>query len=338
MVCEILLDVINISRTMAISERETSMFAASASFLFVQYTRSRATYQVPTLYTYSSNAHKTICKQLVAKMARNRNGICASIVVRIVQQRRPGIFAAITALSFCFIFNSACVRKTNKTAHEELLAIYHFAPGIHEPAHLSHIMVAEQLVSNDTLVPIDDAHRQGLLHSGAWIAVLDSDGKSLVLTRGPHLVTCPNSYSLLGEHTLGSEQPLHTVRRGIKEELGSAMLKHIGSIQELPDSPVYYFRDYGISNENRIDRQVTYLWLVEMDLPGALLPLKMDDEVADSDWVDGDTLQSWFTEGNRNMLNNGDTGRRICHVTILSLWERVFKEVQKIIKARKSTI
>jgi isopentenyldiphosphate isomerase len=229
------------------------------------------------------------------------------------------------------------VTTKRHTEHQELLTVYDFAEGVTEPTHLTPLDVAKDLVARDKLYSIDDAHRQGLIHCGTWIWISDSEGKVLVLKRGPHLVTCPNSYSLLGEHTLGLEKPEETVRRGIKEELGAAMLRHIKAVELLPASPLYYFRDYGTQNSNRIDRQLTYLWWVEMDRPGAQLPLKLDAEVAHHDWIATETLQSWFKEAHNNLLNTGYSGSRICHETIVTLWEKVFKEVQRI-QATKTTI
>ena len=135
---------------------------------------------------------------------------------------------------------------------------------------------------------------------------------------------------------MGLEKPEETERRGIKEELGAAMLRHIKAVELLPVSPLYSFHDYGTQNSDRIDRQLTYLWWVEMDRPGAQLHLKLDKEVAHHD-NDAETPQSWFKEAHNNLLNTGYSGSRICHETIVTLWEKVFKEVQRI-KATKTTI
>jgi hypothetical protein len=141
---------------------------------------------------------------------------------------------------------------------------------------------------------------------------------------------------LLGEHTLGAETPEQTLRRGISEEIGTQMLKHITRITALPSSPLYYFRDYGPTNGNRIDRQVTYLWYVEMDRPGAQLPLHIDKEVAKHDWIDDATLETWFAEAHTQLTATGSTGSRVCHETVLTLWDLLHAEVQQIKKDQSS--
>ena len=213
---------------------------------------------------------------------------------------------------------------------EELLMVYDFADGIAEPTHLAPINVTEYLVPRSNLYLIDEVHLEGLIHFGAWIWISDSDGKVLVLKRGPHLVTCPNSYGLLGEHTLGRESPSQTWHRAITEELGASMLRYIKSVKLLHEVPLYYYRDYGEHNSNRIDRQLTYLWWIRMDRSGKFLPLKLDSEVSHHDWIDTETLQMWFYEAHENIARSQSAGDRMCHHTILALWETVFKEVQRL--------
>ena len=220
--------------------------------------------------------------------------------------------------------------STSVPEREEFLVVYDFADGITEPAHLAPINVTNDLVPRSNLYLIDEVHLEGLIHFGAWIWISDSEGKVLVLKRGPHLVTCPNSYGLLGEHTLGRENPRQTWRRAITEELGASMLRHIKSVKLLQEVPLYYFRDYGAQNSNRIDRQLTYLWWIKMDRPGTLLPLKLDSEVSHHDWIEAETLQMWFDEAHDNIARSRSVGDRMCHDTIVTLWETVFKEVQRL--------
>lgn len=223
------------------------------------------------------------------------------------------------------IWMCTCVRKQG-----ELLMVYDFAHGIVEPAHLALVNVTKDLVPRSNLYLIDKVHLEGLVHFGAWIWISDSEGKVLVLKRGPHLVTCPNSYGLLGEHTLRGESPQQTWRRAITEELGASMLRYIKSIKLLQEVPLYYFRDYGEHNRNRVDRQLTYLWWIQMDRSGTLLPLKLDSEVSHHDWIDTETLQMWFDEAHDNIASSQSVGDRLCHETIVTLWETVFKEVQRL--------
>ncbi|CAE8632465.1 unnamed protein product, partial [Polarella glacialis] len=83
-----------------------------------------------------------------------------------------------------------------------------------------------QLHSLNVTVPIDKVHGEGLLHRGAWIAVLrkpalHSSGplEILLLRRGLHLKTCPGGWSLVGEHANLGEEWRSIVLRALREEL-----------------------------------------------------------------------------------------------------------------------
>jgi len=149
-------------------------------------------------------------------------------------------------------------------------------PGIMAYPYPSHLdPVDTKFVHPHGFESIDETHKKGLLHVGSWIAILDTslntdDPRILLLKRGPHLVTCPNTWGLVGEHAYRNEEPLDTVTRGLEEELGMEFSQHVrdyGHIQNMTEFPVYYERTYGAENENggRIDRQITYLWLVEIN-------------------------------------------------------------------------
>ncbi|KAI2511718.1 hypothetical protein MHU86_2612 [Fragilaria crotonensis] len=222
------------------------------------------------------------------------------------------------------------VATSSLQVQQELIVTYDLSVGVAEPEHLTPINATADLTLRSTLYSIDTAHRQGLIHVGTWIWIEDVDGKVLVLKRSPHLVTCPNSYSLVGEHAKGFEDPNETWRRAIREELGEAMLGRIKSVKQLPDSPVYYFRDYGTLNSNRIDRQLTYLWWIKMDMVGSQLPIKPDAEIAYHDWIETRTLQQWFNEAHENFASTGSVGDRLCHETIVTLWETVLKGVHRV--------
>ncbi|GFH49763.1 hypothetical protein CTEN210_06239 [Chaetoceros tenuissimus] len=183
---------------------------------------------------------------------------------------------------------------------------------------------------------IDTAHRNGLLHAGTWIYVVDqtlaNQPRILLLKRGPKLVTCPSSWGLVGEHAFKDEKPVETVRRGIKEELGMRALEFIdqhGSIRNITDIPVYYYRAYGKRNGNRIDSQITYLYLVEIGFDSGKTKnmnqvddlLDLDDEVADHQWVSLPKLKEWNDAEKKNLSD-------FCHDTIVSLMELGLERLQ----------
>ena len=140
------------------------------------------------------------------------------------------------------------------------------------------------------------------------LQVFICEPKVLILKREKHLITCPRTWSLVGEHTYRDEMPEETVKRAIREELGDdafSYLQRHGRITQLTEFPIYYERDYGASNGYRIDRQLTYLWLVEMNAVDDEPPkesdadadleildnlLQLDDEVAEHKWI---SLQEW---------------------------------------------
>ena len=185
-------------------------------------------------------------------------------------------------------------------------------------------------------LPIDRIHREGKIHQGSWMFVIDTEiskmgrtngeninPKILLLKRSKELVTCPNTWSLVGEHTFRDEEPIETARRGIMEELGSKAIDYItnhGRISNLTEYPFYYERDYGISNEGRVDRQITYMWLVEMNYTAVTKftsdrdiddILKLDDEVVGHKWIHLETL--------KRMLQSNEVPFPFCHDTIVSL-------------------
>jgi 8-oxo-dGTP pyrophosphatase MutT (NUDIX family) len=196
-------------------------------------------------------------------------------------------------------------------------------------------------------IPIDEVHVKGLVHFGAWIFVTDvTNQKVLLLKRGPQLVTCPNSWSLVGEHALGDESPLTTAERGIAEELGIAN-HNIGNsrqhkqapvmeVSRLLPYPIYYRRHYGPTNGNRIDRQLTYLWWVRLLRPYQELNnmLTLDEEVADLQWVSLPDLRSWVDRDISKRNTNGSSPPPhldFCHHTIQELLLLVLDSFESIL-------
>jgi isopentenyldiphosphate isomerase len=201
------------------------------------------------------------------------------------------------------------------------------------PSHLDMIDPSKTLKPMGFL-PLDTVHRQGKIHQGSWIFLFDSsmkakDPKLLILKRGKQLVTCPGTWSLLGEHTFRDEGVIETVKRGMKEELGTQMFHYMnkhGGIAKLSKFPVYYERDYGISNEGRIDRQFTYLHVIEMDRKIKGIDerhtqfidslLELDDEVAEHKWI---SLKEFADILARDDATSDDGAKTFCHQTIVSL-------------------
>jgi len=170
-----------------------------------------------------------------------------------------------------------------------------------QPPHLTHLDPILSLQS-EGFTTLDLAHREGKIHTGSWIFVVDSSDKLLLLRRGPELVTCPLAWSMVGEHAYRDETKKDTLKRGIEEELGDKTWKSIldtGSYAELTDLPLFYFRDYGPEREGRIDRQVTHLWLVELGVSAEEADAKimqLDEEVHEHKWMPLEEAEKWVQD------------------------------------------
>lgn len=245
---------------------------------------------------------------------------------------------------------------------DELLRVYDLPSSSfpEEPPHLTPIDPSV-LVPRETRYPIDLVHRRGYLHEGHSLFVMDSNGEVLFLQRSSDVVTCPSTWSILGEHSNADEtNPRETVARGLEEELGFVALNFDDAspdfshawtaelhprdnmrdslrvtIQNATEFPLYYIRHYGPRNDGRIDRQLTYLWMVQFPRGHGEIPWRLDDEVADHRWVKLDDVASWLSEDatkHKNKFEGGDktgSGARddgpdegdFCHGTIRVLYE-----------------
>jgi len=220
---------------------------------------------------------------------------------------------------------------------EEDVQFFDFAPDgtlTEQPPHLTPIDPIVSLRSGG-FTSLDSAHRKGLIHTGSWIFVIDSSDKLLLLRRGPDLVTCPLSWSMVGEHTYRDESKNDTLMRGIEEELGGKTLKALadtGSYTELTDLPLFYFRDYGPEREGRIDRQVTHLWLVELGVSADEADdeiFQLDEEVYEHKWMPLDEAEKWVQDDMTAVKEDGKLGG-FCHDTIGSLMQVGFDRIRAI--------
>ena len=115
------------------------------------------------------------------------------------------------------------------------------------------------------------------------------------------------------------ENSMEMVVRGLEEELGFVALGfeksdlpgawtvelhpndnmkesvHV-TIQNATKFSLYYIRNYGPRNDNRIDRQLTYLWIVMFPKRHKDTHLQLDNEVADHKWVSLDEVVGWLSE------------------------------------------
>ena len=215
------------------------------------------------------------------------------------------------------------------------------------------------MVPRQEYMTLNDAHLEQLVHTGVWIHVTtdatnggdDDDLQILLLKRGPQLMTCPNMWGLVGEHTNGNETPPETVQRALVEELWGgkgndnkeaiAKIFHsrVAFIRNITEYPVYYYRNYGPSGQYRVDRQVTYLYEVRLkhntsSSSSAPAILKLDDEVVDHKWISLTDYRKWMQRDMAAATNSTTSASRkkeyasrkkeydaqdFCHSTILKL-------------------
>ena len=103
---------------------------------------------------------------------------------------------------------------------EEQIPIYDVPPpySIETLPHLTPLDPS-RLISRGSY-PIDVTHRNGYLHTGHVLYIMDLSGRILFLQRSNDVVTCPGTWSLLGEHSVVGENDRESVVRGVEEELG----------------------------------------------------------------------------------------------------------------------
>ena len=161
------------------------------------------------------------------------------------------------------------------------------------------------LVSRHEIVPIDVAHRQGLLHRGLWIAVLrrtttggivsenesvlghlnDSSAqyKVLLLERSQTVKTCPGAWGLVGEHNEVGETWKETAIRALSEELKLTLVSSEEQVVNiLPGYSILVRTDY--PDMGRRELQATALFAVILN-EEQIMQLKPDDEVASIQWA-----------------------------------------------------
>ena len=234
------------------------------------------------------------------------------------------------------IFGRLGVVEAPSVAHNDIM-IFDFASDgkiTEQPPHLTPIDPIISLQSRG-FTTLDKAHREGLIHAGDFVYVVDKNDKLLLLRRGNGLVTCPLAWSMVGEHAYRDESKKETLMRGIKEELGGKMLKALvdtGSYTELSELPLFYFRDYGPELDGRIDRQVTYIWLVELGLSAEEIEngiLQLDEEVYEHKWMLLDEAEKWV---NDDMAAVKEVGKldTFCHDTMGSLMQVCFDRIRAV--------
>ena len=201
------------------------------------------------------------------------------------------------------------------------IQIFDLPPSYAEPSHMDPINPS--ILIPRGFVGIDIAHRTGSFHFGNIMFVTDSSERILLLKRSSELVTCPNTWSVVGEHRFRDEDPAETTRRGISEELGLHFWQdYVVENRNLTLHPLYYIREYGPSLGDRIDRQITYLWEVRLRDRWEDVRLSLDGEVAEHMWISVEEFERWL-DGDKQSTD-------FCHHTIHVLLSFGIKRLKRL--------
>ncbi len=282
------------------------------------------------------------------------------------------IFAGLIHYIFWHIIDDATLSNKSKGEQIETYTVPHHVQ-LEKVPHLTPI-------EPNLLIPsgshsIDIAHRNGYLHTGHCLYIIDADGLLLFLKRSPIVVTCPNTWSILGEHSIANEAAYDTVVRGMEEELGLKQLKPETAtndhddgqeevvksifstklqtidkdtievtIQNITEHPLYYIRYYGPRLDNRIDSQLTYLWLARLPKRHDEIHIRLDDEVIDHKWISLDEFSDWIEADARrdDEDNTEDVDKEVerddgppsgdfCHHTIRSLYSAGLEKLKLLL-------
>jgi isopentenyldiphosphate isomerase len=202
----------------------------------------------------------------------------------------------------------------HRKLEEELVQAFRFAASstVKLPAHLDPIEMGQLLPSE--VWTIDEVHRNGLLHEGTFLFIVDSEYKLLLTRRSPSMVTCPNTWMPPGEHNRVSESSIETAKRGIEEEFGpNVWNNYVTKYATMTTNPLFYFRDYGPHQyyDNRIDQQLTYMWYIQLSERGEVVEKSMiiDKENTQYGWYTLEEVARWTDEKPEDF----------CHQTIIDL-------------------
>lgn len=151
-----------------------------------------------------------------------------------------------------------------------------------------------EVVSSDDrtvveLRPLDEVHRQALTHRGVWVFVVNVAGQVLLLRRPATMMTCPETWSVVGEHNKPGESYLQAGRRGVAEELGWSLEQVAGMDITLLGAPTFFEQRYpGAARSGavaRTDRQHSAYALLRLPASGAPPMSPTGDEVSARRWV-----------------------------------------------------
>jgi isopentenyldiphosphate isomerase len=145
-------------------------------------------------------------------------------------------------------------------------------------------------VSTQSQISIDLAHRHKIPHRGVWIFVLNSDHQVLFVKRSPETITCPNTWTSIGEHTHFLESYESAALRGLREELliSKAELMNFTSLGDR--NPSLYEINYP---SRRTDLQWTRSFLA---IVSSATQIRPNLETSRMEWISLKDASDWLNK------------------------------------------
>ena len=152
----------------------------------------------------------------------------------------------------------------------------------HEGASLIEVVSSDDRTI-ERLRPLDEVHRQAWTHRGVWVFVVNAAGQMLLLRRPATMVTCPDTWSIIGEHNQPGESYLQAGRRGVAEELGWSLEQVTSMDLSLMGATTFFEQRY--SGAARTDRQHSAYALLRLPARGAPPMVLAPEEASARRWV-----------------------------------------------------
>ena len=179
-----------------------------------------------------------------------------------------------------FVLKSAVAVMASLASVALTIGIWRVAPAIAqhnaEGASLIEVVSGRDGRVVEALQPLDLVHRQGRPHKGVWVFVVNAAGQMLLLRRSAHMMTCPNTWSIVGEHNQPGESYLQAGRRGVAEELGWSVEQVARMPLSLLGAPIFFEHSY--ANIARTDRQHSAYALLRLPKGEGTPPMAPDRE------------------------------------------------------------
>lgn len=136
------------------------------------------------------------------------------------------------------------------------------------------------------VMDIDRAHLRGRRHRGCWLYIMNERGQFLLSRRSKRSVTCPHTWTPIGEHTHFRESYTGCAQRALEEELGIRSYLYLTPLAKQPSLIHLTYTDV-----HREDAQWNQAFLVVIKGDQSL----RSTEAEELRWIDGTEIESWLS-------------------------------------------